>query len=172
MLLAEAKTSKVCQPEVQGPVLTARCRVPRLLLRVSTCAGSGARKYLRRARYYAGDVMSLMLGCRGAGRLAQQELKDREGQRFVGAAARRKTRHVQQPSPRQSRTLRPWRPAKAPSTWAQGAAALAAASRVANPLCPGSAKRALPLTQMGHLKSNHVACFAPRPRLMRQADAP
>ena len=172
MLLAEAKTSKVCQPEVQGPVLTARCRVPRLLLRVSTCAGSGARKYLRRARYYAGNVLSLMLGCRGAGRFAQEELKDREGQRFVGAAARAESRNEQQPSPLQSRTLPPWRPAKAPSTWAQGAAARDGARRVANPLSPVAANRPLPWTQMGHLKSNHVACFARCPRLMRQADAP
>ena len=94
--------------------------------------GRGARKYLRRGRDFAGDLLSLMVGCRGTGRFAHEQLRDRIGQGFVVGCARRKSRCEQQPSSRQLRTLQRWRRAKAPSTWARGAGARAAPSRVAN----------------------------------------
>ena len=106
MRLAEASTSKVRRRRVWVAVLTARCQVPPLRRRLSTCAGTGARKYLRRGPYYAGDVSSVMVGCRGTGRFAHEELRDRQGQGFVVGRAPRKSRHEQQPSTREYRTLR------------------------------------------------------------------
>ena len=97
-------------------VLTARCREPSLRPRVSTCAGSGARKYLRRGRDYAGNVLSLMVGCRGTGRFTHEQLRDRQGQRFVVGRACRKSCCEEQPNTRQHRMLQRWRRVKAPST--------------------------------------------------------
>ena len=98
--------------------------------------GRGAPKYLRRGRDFAGDLLSLMVGCRGTGRFAHEQLRDRIGQGFVVGCARLKSRCEEQPSARQCRTLQRWRRAKAPSTWARGAGARAAARRVANSCCP------------------------------------
>ena len=83
MRLAAAKTSKVRYSEVRVAVLPARCRVPRLRLRVSTCAGTGARKYLRRALGSGGKVMSLMVGTCGAGLPTEEEHTGMHGKRFV-----------------------------------------------------------------------------------------
>ena len=103
--------------------------------------GRGAPKYLRRGRDFAGDLLSLMVGCRGTGRFAQEELRERTGRGFVVGCARLKSRCEQQPSTRQYRTLQRWRRAKAPSTWARGAGARAAARRHANSCCPWPWKR-------------------------------
>ena len=54
--------------------------------------GRGAPKYLRRGRDFAGDVLSLMVGCRGTGRFAHEQLRDRIGQGFVVGCARPKSR--------------------------------------------------------------------------------
>ena len=103
--------------------------------------GRGAPKYLRRGRDFAGDLLSLMVGCRGTGRFAHEQLRDRIGQGFVVGCARRKSRCEQQPSARQCRTLQRRRRAKAPSTWARGAGVRAAARRHANSCCPWPWKR-------------------------------
>ena len=136
MRLAEARTSKVRRRRVWVAVLTARCQAPPLRRRLSTCAGTGARKYLRRGPYYAGDVSSVMVGCRGTGRFAHEQPRDSQGQWFVVGRARRKSRCEEQPSARQCRTLQRWRRAKAPRTWARGAGVRAATRRVANSCCP------------------------------------
>ena len=122
-------------------VTTARCHMPPLRKRIVTSAGRGGRKYLRRGRDFAGDLLSLMVGCRGTGRLAHEQLRDRIGQGFVVGCARLKSRCEEQPSARQCRTLQRRRRAKAPSTWARGAGACAAMRRVANSCCPWPWKR-------------------------------
>ena len=98
--------------------------------------GSGARKYLRRGRDYGGNVLSLMVGCRGTGRFTHEQLRDRQGQRFVVGRACRKSCCEEQPNTRQHRMLQRWRRVKAPSTWARGAGARSAALRVANSCSP------------------------------------
>ena len=103
--------------------------------------GRGARMYLRRGRKFAGNVLSSMVGCRGTGRFAHEQPKDSQGQRFVVGRARHKSRHEEQPSTREYRTLQWWHPAKTPSTWARGAGACAALRRVANSCCPWPLKR-------------------------------
>ena len=103
--------------------------------------GRGAPKYLRRGRKFAGDASSLMVWCRGTGRFAHEQPKDSQGQRFVVGRARHKSRHEEQPSSPQLRTLQWWHPAKTPSTWARGARVLSAAIRVANSCCPWPWKR-------------------------------
>ena len=87
-------------------VLTARCREPSLRSRASTCAGSGARKYLRRARYYAGDVISLMVGSCGAVLPSEEEHTDMHGKRFVWGRGCRARTNVEGLSTREYRTLR------------------------------------------------------------------
>ena len=56
--LAAARMAPVFTTEVRVEVVTARARVPLPRTRVSACAGSDARKYLRRRRDFAGDVLS------------------------------------------------------------------------------------------------------------------
>ena len=126
--------------------------------RESTCGEGGILR---------GDVLSLMVGCRGAGRQAPDQLKDRQGQ-----GARRKSRLQQQPSTRQYRTLQRWRPVKSPRTWPRGAGAHAAARRAANSCCPCPLKWPLSSMTIRHFCTNHSPNVARRPRAMRQSDAP
>ena len=87
-------------------VLTARCRVPSLHPRLSTCAGSGASKYRRRALDYAGDVTSLMVGSCGAVHPTPEEHTDMHGKRFVWGRTCRARTNVEGPSTREYRTMR------------------------------------------------------------------
>ena len=152
-------------------MVTTRARVPPPRPCISACASSGARKYLRRACDFAGDALFLLVGSCGTGRRAHEWLKDRQGQRCKCGRARRETRHVQQPSTRRYRTLRRWRPVKAPRTWARGAGPRAAARRVPTSCRWRPLKWPLPAMQNQDLCKNSVACFAPRTPLMRPSDA-
>ena len=87
-------------------VLTAPCREPSLRSRVSTCAGSGASKYLRRAPKNAGDVTSLMVGSCGAVLPTEEEHRDMHGKRVVCGRTCRARVHAEGLSTRQHRTLR------------------------------------------------------------------
>ena len=117
-------------------VASARLRAASAASSTLDVEGSGARKYLRRGLDFAGDLLSLMVGCRGTGRFAHEQPRDSQGQWFVVGRARRKSRCEEQPSARQCRTLQRWRRAKAPRTWARGAGVRAATRRVANSCCP------------------------------------
>ena len=72
-------------------VASARLRAAGAAVSHLDVEGSGARKYLRRGRDYAGNVLSLMVGCRGTGRFTHEQLRDRQGQRFVVWRACRKS---------------------------------------------------------------------------------
>ena len=111
-------------------------------------------------------------GCRGTGRFAHQQLKDREGKGFVVGCARDKLRLEEQPSPRQPRTLRRWSPAKAPRTWARGATPRSATLRVANSFFTSPLKSASLAMKIHALLSKNSPGLARRPRLTGQADAP
>ena len=116
--------------------------------------------------------MSLMVGCRGAGRQAPDQLKDRQGQGKDRGLACRKSRLQQQPSSPQLRTLRRWSRRGAARMWARGAGARAAARRVANSCCPCPLKWPLSSMTIRHFCTNHSPNVARHPRAMRQADAP
>ena len=153
-------------------VLPARCRVPVLRRRVARCAGGGAHKYLRRGWDFAGDGLSLVVGWCATDFFGEEQPRDSHGPRFVGDRAPRKTRHEEQPSTRQYRTLRRWRRVEAPRTWARGAAPRYAAVRVAS-----SSHAVLPSWPLPAMK-NELMCpddacmFGRRRNLTRQADAP
>ena len=121
MLLLVPRTVKVWAVEVPVVVASARHRAACAASSTLRVEGRGAPKYLRRGPDFAGDLLSLMVGCRGTGRFAHEQPKDSQGQRFVVGRARHKSRHEEQPSTREYRTLQWWHPAKTPSTWARGA---------------------------------------------------
>ena len=84
----------------------------------------------------------------------------------------RETRHEQQHSTHQNRTLERRRPAKPPSPWARGAAPATASFRVAIRSIAASLKRPSFLHGISHLPQNSSCMHRRRPRAMRQADAP
>ena len=76
MLLLVPRTVKVWAVEAPVVVASARHRAAGAASSTLDVEGRGARKYLRRGRDFAGDVLSLMVGCRGTGRFAHEQPKD------------------------------------------------------------------------------------------------
>ena len=131
--------------------------------RESTCGEGGILR---------GDVLSLMVGCRGAGRQAPDQLSRTDKGRGSWGRACRKSRLQQQPSSPQLRTLQRWSRRGAPRTWPRGAGARSAAIRAANSFSPCPLKWPLSSMTIRHFCTNHSPNVARRPRAMRQSDAP
>ena len=104
-----------------------------------------------------------MVGSCGTGRPAHGWLRDRQEQRFVRGRACRETRHEQQHSTHQYRTLERRRPAKPPSPWARGAAPATASFRVAIRSIAASLKRPSFSMEFQTCPKTAVACFAAGP---------